>query len=38
MPFLTLELRDQPTDPRRGSFHYTSLEIGKLYLGAQSTS
>jgi len=35
MPFLTLELRDQPTDPRRGSFHYTSLEIGSSYLGGQ---
>jgi outer membrane protein assembly factor BamA len=35
MPFLTLELRDQPTDPRRGSFHYTSLEIGSAYLGGQ---
>ena len=35
MPFLTLELRDQPTDPRRGSFHYTSLEIGSSWLGGQ---
>jgi outer membrane protein insertion porin family len=35
MPFLTLELRDQPADPRRGSFHYTSFEVGSEALGGQ---
>src|SRR5262245_58560013 len=35
MPFLTLELRDLPTDPHRGSFHFTSLEIGSDALGGQ---
>lgn len=33
MPFLTLELRDNPADPRGGSFHYTSLEVGNTGLG-----
>jgi outer membrane protein insertion porin family len=28
MPFLALELRDLPADPRQGSFHYTSFELG----------
>jgi outer membrane protein insertion porin family len=31
--FLTLELRDQPADPRQGSYHYTALEIGSSALG-----
>ncbi len=35
MPFLTLELRDQPTDPHRGSYHFTSLEVGSSALGGQ---
>jgi outer membrane protein assembly factor BamA len=26
--FLTLELRDQPADPRTGSYHFAGLEIG----------
>jgi outer membrane protein insertion porin family len=33
MPFLTLEMRDQPADPRRGSFHYASFEVGNSALG-----
>lgn len=33
MPFLVLELRDQPTDPRHGSFHYLSFEVGTAALG-----
>ena len=35
MPFLTLELRDQPADPRWGSFHSTSFEVGSSALGGQ---
>jgi outer membrane protein insertion porin family len=33
IPSLALELRDQPTDPRRGSFHGTSVEVGTTVLG-----
>jgi outer membrane protein insertion porin family len=33
MPSLALELRDQPLDPRWGSFHYTSFEVGTTALG-----
>ena len=33
IPSLALELRDQPADPRRGSFHYTSFEVGTTVLG-----
>jgi outer membrane protein assembly complex protein YaeT len=33
MPSLALELRDLPSDPRRGSFHYTSFEVGSAALG-----
>jgi outer membrane protein insertion porin family len=32
-PFLALELRDQPADPKQGSFHYTSFELGSSALG-----
>jgi outer membrane protein insertion porin family len=35
MPFLVLELRDQPTDPRHGSFHYVSFEVGSSALGGE---
>jgi outer membrane protein insertion porin family len=35
MPFLSLELRDQPTDPRHGSFHYVSFEVGSSALGGE---
>ncbi|HSE93654.1 MAG TPA: POTRA domain-containing protein [Methylomirabilota bacterium] len=35
IPFLTLELRDNPTDPRSGSYHYTSLEVGNTVLGGE---
>jgi outer membrane protein insertion porin family len=35
MPFLTLELRDQPADPRQGSFHYASFEVGSSALGGE---
>jgi outer membrane protein insertion porin family len=31
--FLTLELRDQPTDPKQGSYHFTALEVGSSALG-----
>jgi outer membrane protein insertion porin family len=31
--FLTLERRDQPTDPRQGSYHFTEFEIGSSALG-----
>ncbi|HEY7366033.1 MAG TPA: POTRA domain-containing protein [Methylomirabilota bacterium] len=34
-PFLSLELRDQPADPRHGSYHFTSLEVGSSGLGGQ---
>jgi outer membrane protein insertion porin family len=33
MPSLALELRDLPSDPRRGSYHYTSFEFGTTALG-----
>ena len=32
-PSLALELRDQPSDPRSGSFHYASFEVGTTALG-----
>jgi outer membrane protein insertion porin family len=35
MPFLSLELRDNPADPHEGSFHYVSLEVGHTGLGGQ---
>jgi outer membrane protein insertion porin family len=35
MPFLTLEQRDQPADPRSGSFHYASFEVGSDALGGE---
>jgi outer membrane protein insertion porin family len=31
--FLSLELRDQPADPKQGSYHFTGLEIGTSALG-----
>jgi len=31
--FLTLELRDQPADPKQGSYHFTALEVGSSALG-----
>jgi len=33
IPALALELRDQPADPHRGSYHYTSFEFGTTALG-----
>jgi len=30
---LSLELRDPPVDPKRGSYHFTGLEIGSSALG-----
>jgi outer membrane protein insertion porin family len=33
LSFLSLELRDQPTDPRQGSYHFAGLEIGSSALG-----
>lgn len=33
MPFLALELRDNPTDPHGGSYHYASFEVGSSHLG-----
>ena len=33
MPSLALELRDLPSDPRRGSFHYAAFEVGSTALG-----
>jgi outer membrane protein insertion porin family len=33
MPSLALELRDLPSDPRRGSFHYALFEVGSTALG-----
>jgi len=33
MPFLALELRDNPTDPHGGSYHFTSFEMGSSHLG-----
>ena len=35
-PELTLDRRDQPLDPRRGSFHLASLEVGGFVLGGDS--
>jgi outer membrane protein assembly factor BamA len=32
MPFLALELRDLPADPREGSFHFASFEVGSSAL------
>ena len=34
-PFLALELRDLPADPRQGSFHFVSLEVGSSALGGE---
>jgi outer membrane protein assembly complex protein YaeT len=31
--FLSLELRDQPADPKFGSYHFSGLEIGSSALG-----
>jgi outer membrane protein assembly factor BamA len=31
--FLSLELRDQPADPKLGSYHFTGLEVGSSALG-----
>ena len=33
MPFLALELRDNPTDPHSGSYHFASFEMGSSHLG-----
>lgn len=33
MPFLALELRDNPTDPHAGSYHFASVEVGSSHLG-----
>jgi outer membrane protein assembly factor BamA len=33
MPFLALELRDNPTDPHGGSYHFAAFETGSSYLG-----
>ncbi|HEY7206541.1 MAG TPA: POTRA domain-containing protein [Methylomirabilota bacterium] len=33
-PMLTLDRRDEPLDPTRGSFHQISLETGTRYLGS----
>jgi outer membrane protein assembly factor BamA len=33
MPFLALELRDNPTDPHGGSYHFASFEVGNSHLG-----
>ena len=33
LSFLSLELRDLPSDPRQGSYHFTGLEIGSSALG-----
>ena len=33
-PMLTLDRRDEPLDPTRGSFHQISLETGSRYLGS----
>jgi len=33
MPFLSLELRDNPTDPHGGSYHLASVEVGSSALG-----
>ncbi|HET6898038.1 MAG TPA: outer membrane protein assembly factor BamA, partial [Vicinamibacteria bacterium] len=33
MPFLALELRDNPTDPHGGSYHFASVEVGSSALG-----
>ena len=31
--FLTLELRDLPSDPHKGSYHFASFEVGSRLLG-----
>ena len=33
LSFLSLELRDLPSDPKNGSYHFTGLEIGSSALG-----
>jgi outer membrane protein insertion porin family len=33
-PMLTLDRRDEPLDPTRGSFHQISVETGSRYLGS----
>ena len=33
-PMLTLDRRDEPLDPTRGSFHVVSVETGTRYLGS----
>jgi outer membrane protein insertion porin family len=33
LSFLSLELRDLPSDPHNGSYHFTGLEIGSSALG-----
>ena len=35
-PELTLDRRDHPLDPRRGSFHLASLEVGGFALGGDA--
>jgi outer membrane protein insertion porin family len=35
-PELILDRRDQPLDPRRGSFHLVSLEVGGFVLGGEA--
>lgn len=35
MPFLSLDLRDNPADPHAGSFHYVAFEVGHTGLGGQ---
>jgi outer membrane protein insertion porin family len=35
-PELTLDRRDQPLDPRRGSFHLASVEVGSFVLGSDA--
>ncbi|HEX6209796.1 MAG TPA: outer membrane protein assembly factor BamA, partial [Methylomirabilota bacterium] len=35
-PELTLDRRDQPLDPRSGSFHLASLEVGGFVLGGDA--
>jgi outer membrane protein insertion porin family len=34
-PVLTWDRREQPTDPRRGSFHLLAVELGQEWLGGQ---
>ena len=33
LSFLALELRDLPSDPKQGSYHFTGLEVGSSALG-----